>query len=149
VLEYGIDHPGEMDFLVSIVRPHICILGEITPNHIQQFGTYEAYRAEKLKIVPASRYVVAHESLRPYISQDAIFYGQGALSDIDASHIQVYPTYTTCQVHIHDDTYTDITVPLSGAHQVTNILPLFAIAHIQHIPVGTVEGILPKLTVVP
>jgi UDP-N-acetylmuramoyl-tripeptide--D-alanyl-D-alanine ligase len=54
VLEYGIDHPGEMDFLLSIAEPDIVVISPIEPNHIEQFGSYESYRAEKLKILRTS-----------------------------------------------------------------------------------------------
>lgn len=37
VLEYGIDRPGEMEFLLSIVHPDIGIISPIAPNHIEQF----------------------------------------------------------------------------------------------------------------
>jgi UDP-N-acetylmuramyl pentapeptide synthase len=37
VLEYGIDHPGEMDFLLSIAEPDIVVISPIEPNHIEQF----------------------------------------------------------------------------------------------------------------
>ncbi len=51
VLEYGIDHPGEMDFMLSIAIPDVAIITEIAPNHIEQFGNFDLYKKEKLKIV--------------------------------------------------------------------------------------------------
>lgn len=37
ILEYGIDHPGEMEFLLSIVHPDIGIISGVAPNHLEQF----------------------------------------------------------------------------------------------------------------
>ena len=51
VLEYGIDHPGEMDFMLSIAIPDVAIITEIAPNHIEQFGNFDLYKKEKLKII--------------------------------------------------------------------------------------------------
>jgi len=39
-----------MDFLMDIAIPDIAILTEVAPNHIEQFGTFDLYKKEKLKI---------------------------------------------------------------------------------------------------
>lgn len=44
ILEYGIDHPGEMDFLLSIAIPDIAIISSVSPNHLEQFVTFASYR---------------------------------------------------------------------------------------------------------
>ena len=67
VLEYGIDHPGEMDFLLSIVKPDIAILSVVAPNHLEQFGSFELYRKEKLLLIENAKQAIVHESLRPYV----------------------------------------------------------------------------------
>lgn len=69
VLEYGIDTIGEMDFLTSIATPDIAIISKIVPNHIEQFGTEEAYRREKLKITVAKK-IFAHKSLEKFFSDE-------------------------------------------------------------------------------
>lgn len=86
VLEYGIDHPGEMTFLTDIVAPDIAILSVVAPNHLEQFGTLEKYRNEKLLLTKNTSRLIIHESLRSYVEKDALFYGSGGMSDIDASH---------------------------------------------------------------
>jgi len=58
VLEYGIDHPGEMDFLISIAEPDVAILLNISKNHLENFPSFEAYAQEKGKIITASRAIV-------------------------------------------------------------------------------------------
>ena len=55
VLEYGVDRPGDMDYLVSIARPDIAVvtaIGEV-PAHIEFFADAEAVANEKAKIVAA------------------------------------------------------------------------------------------------
>ncbi len=47
VLEYGIDHPGEMEFLLSIVKPHVSIHTQIDAVHSLQFGSPEGIAAEE------------------------------------------------------------------------------------------------------
>ena len=77
VLEYGIDTPNEMDFLLSIAVPNVSILTPVLPNHIEQFGDEEAYRNEKLKILAAEKNFI-HASLCPFVkpSEKNIFYGK-------------------------------------------------------------------------
>lgn len=75
VLEYGIDHPGEMDYLLSIVIPDIAIISPVAPNHLEQFGSLERYRNEKLLLAKRGLKSILHESLRAYVDVDAVFYG--------------------------------------------------------------------------
>jgi len=78
-----------MDFLCSISYPDIAILTEVAPNHIEQFGTLERYRNEKLKILKNACHAIVHESLRAWVDRDAVYYGKGAVDHIDMSHVEV------------------------------------------------------------
>jgi UDP-N-acetylmuramoyl-tripeptide--D-alanyl-D-alanine ligase len=128
VLEYGIDHPGEMDFLLSIVEPDIAIITEIMPNHIEQFKTLEAYRWEKLKLGNQAKILIAHESLRQYIEKEALYYWRWAMSEIDASHTRIDDQWTHAIVHAYQKDYP-ILVPVFWAFQIDNLLPLYGVAH--------------------
>lgn len=129
ILEYWIDHPGEMDFLLSIVVPKIAILTEVAPNHLEQFITLENYRNEKLKLAKAAPTSIVHWSQKQYLDVEAVFYGIGAMSDIDVSHVHIDENGTHAQVHINKTTY-HIDLPIFWAFQVENILPLYSIASI-------------------
>lgn len=50
ILEYGIDTPGEMSFLLSIAKPHISILTKIDAVHSLQFGNPEEIAKEETKL---------------------------------------------------------------------------------------------------
>lgn len=128
VLEYGIDHAGEMDFLLSIAVPNIAIIAPIVENHIEQFGTLEAYRAEKLKILRAE-HIVVHESLIPFVSGDHIqFYGLTHPNNVITAHnIRLEITGTHATVLFAGETY-EVMIPALGAYQIENILPFFLIA---------------------
>jgi UDP-N-acetylmuramoyl-tripeptide--D-alanyl-D-alanine ligase len=56
VLEYGIDTPGEMQFMLNIARPDIGFLTNISPGHLEQFGTLEAYGKEKFLLLQSAQY---------------------------------------------------------------------------------------------
>ena len=51
VLEYGIDHPGDMDYLLSIARPHIGIFTGIDKVHAAYFEDMDQLLEEKMKLL--------------------------------------------------------------------------------------------------
>lgn len=48
VLEYGIDHPGEMASLLAIAKPDVGIVLNVSKNHVANFKNFQEYAAEKL-----------------------------------------------------------------------------------------------------
>lgn len=55
VLEYGIDHIWEMDFLLSIVKPDVWIVTKIDKVHSSQFESKEIIASEKYKLLKNSK----------------------------------------------------------------------------------------------
>ena len=55
VLEYGIDRPKEMEFLVSINRPHIWVFTAIDAVHSEQFWNPTEIAREEVKMVKNTR----------------------------------------------------------------------------------------------
>ena len=55
VLEIGTNHPGEIEPLARLVRPDIAVLLNVHPAHIENFGTLEAIRREKVSIAKGLR----------------------------------------------------------------------------------------------
>ena len=51
VLEYWIDHPWEMEFLLNIVQPQIWVFTAIDSVHSMQFGSPENIAKEEKKMV--------------------------------------------------------------------------------------------------
>ncbi len=51
VLEYGIDRPKEMEFLISIAKPDIGIFTAIDAVHSEQFGDPAAIAREEVKMI--------------------------------------------------------------------------------------------------
>lgn len=129
ILEYGIDHPGEMDFLTSIAVPDIAIITEIAPNHLEQFWSFHLYRAEKMKIAKEVKHLIVHDSHRNIIEWDALFYGSGWMSDIDISDVVLDGNWTSWVVHFHEKKYS-VAIKSFGSFHLINILPLYAIAEI-------------------
>ncbi len=53
VLEYGVEHPGDMDHYLNIAKPKVAVVTHISPTHIKYFGSIEGVFDEKSKIVTA------------------------------------------------------------------------------------------------
>lgn len=63
VLEYGVDRPGDMKFLLKMARPNVAVLTAIgeTPAHVEFFANPGEVAKEKAKLieaVPSTGYVV-------------------------------------------------------------------------------------------
>ncbi|MDD2870951.1 MAG: Mur ligase family protein [Candidatus Gracilibacteria bacterium] len=56
ILEYGIDRPRDMDFLLSVVKPDISIFTKLGSIHVQNFGTKEKIGNEKIKLIFNTKY---------------------------------------------------------------------------------------------
>ena len=50
VFEVGMNHPGEIRNLVSLVRPHLALITTIAPAHLEFFGSCEAIADAKSEI---------------------------------------------------------------------------------------------------
>lgn len=53
VLEFGVEHPGDMDHYLAIVKPKIAVVTAIAPTHTKYFGSTEGVYREKAKLVEA------------------------------------------------------------------------------------------------
>ena len=76
VLEYGIDHPGDMDYLLSIARPSIAVMTALSPVHVEFFKSIEELGEEKAKAIAA----VPSNGLVVLNADDARVVGFGAHS---------------------------------------------------------------------
>lgn len=51
ILEYGVEHPGEMNHYLNLVRPNIAIVTKIAPTHTKYFKDIKGVETEKSKIL--------------------------------------------------------------------------------------------------
>lgn len=55
ILEYGIDHPGDMDDMVAFIRPDVSLLTAVTPEHMEFMKTLDGVADEETKVLAAAR----------------------------------------------------------------------------------------------
>lgn len=160
VLEYGIDRPNEMDFLMSIVWPNIAIIGPIVPSHIENFWDFEGYFSEKMKIAMNTEHVMLHQSIidnelfekyRKQFTptQDIVLYWKDwKVSDIVIRDIRENVDHMSAVVTYKQQDFP-IRLNVFWGYQWENILPIFHIADILWIPLQSVPDTLLNVQVAP
>lgn len=53
VLEYGVDKPGDMQYLTRIAKPLVAVVTAVAPTHLEQLGSVEEVAREKRGLVQA------------------------------------------------------------------------------------------------
>lgn len=134
VLEYGIDHPGEMDFCIDIAAPDIAIILNISKNHVVSFPVFRDYIEEKLKLAKAAKRIIYNmddkfipAGIERLSGKEIISYGiKNKDGDIFAKDIRAQLEDLSFSLVKEDESY-EMHYPLIGEFQVYNILPVFAL----------------------
>ncbi len=132
ILEYGIDHKGEMDFLLKIVKPDIAILLNISQNHVMQFPKFDDYIKEKLKLAQYSKQIIYNaddEILDNALSKKEnviLYWVKNKNATVKAFKIQPNLDHLDFNLEYKSISY-DLRYNLIGEYQVYNILPTFSL----------------------
>lgn len=149
VLEYGVDHIGEMDIQINIVEPDILLFTRLSPSHVERFGTVELYYAEKEKILRRKHkktYAIGNaDDAHQADFSCQTWYGTDAdTSDFVMSDILEHPDGIEFDAMLADEKY-HIVSPILGDHhagvlagaflaaQQVGISPLEIISYMRHI----------------
>ncbi|HUV71628.1 MAG TPA: UDP-N-acetylmuramoyl-tripeptide--D-alanyl-D-alanine ligase [Clostridia bacterium] len=143
VLEYGVDHLGEMDFHLSLVKPKIAVLTGITPVHAEKglLGSLENIVAEKSKLIEA----IPEDGLAVFNYDDRevrkigqgfkgkkLFYGMSEKADIWAENIKI--TLKGTEFSLHDQKQKlKVKTRLLGYPAISTFMAAYAVA--QHLGV--------------
>ncbi len=138
VLEMGMNHPGELAHLTTLVRPHVAIVTAIAPAHTEFFPDEAAIADAKGEIFrglePGGVAIIPFDSPHrdrliaaawPYAARIVTF---GSAPDADVRPIETMPvkgggTFVTARIGERELSFT---VAQPGAHWVSNALALLA-----------------------
>ncbi len=96
ILEMGIDRPGDMSYLMSIVKPNIGIITAVSYAHLEYFGSVHNIRKEKQvlaeNILPGGAAILNFDSrlvrdMVPELRSKIISYGMEGALDLKAQDI--------------------------------------------------------------
>lgn len=150
ILEYWIDHIGEMEFLTNIVKPDIAILLNISPNHVTQFPDFKDYINEKVLLWKVSKKVIYNsddDNLFKYfkkIPNSYSFSAKNESSNLFAKNIESSITWLNFSI-CDTANCIDVEYSILGDHQVYNILPVFLLWEILNISLDKVKEILKEV----
>ena len=146
VLEMGMDHAGEIDYLSELVRPDVAVITNIGDAHIENLGSREGIFAAKCEVFnhlkEGGLAVLSGDdemlsTLRGKLSHKAVFVGSGegldyTAYDIDtdgASHMDCKVKTPATQFHAD--------IPALGGHMIYPTLMAAAVA--EHFGMGADE----------
>lgn len=144
VLEYGVEHPGDMDHYLSLVTPKIVVVTAIAPTHIKYFKNVDGVFAEKSKLVKSlpkeGRAVLnADDSnvvkMANLTSARIFWFGQKAKDSVKISHFSQSLKGSKFRIHKNGD-HATVSWKIVGKHQ---LLAAYAAA-----TVGLICGLTTK-----
>lgn len=155
VLEYGIDKPGDMETLVSILKPDISIITRIVGEHLDegQFNSVADIWQEKRKILTAltecdtaitnSNDPLQTKFLSHFSGPIMLSYGENKNDTVYASSISDSLDGLTITLHPKQQEEYTVTLPhVIGVHHASLALIAATIAHHAHISADQVISAL-------
>lgn len=128
ILEYGIEHPGEMDYYTNLVQPKYVVVTTITPEHTKYFKDINGVFEEESKIVSTlakSGYLLLNQSdpysekLAKIAQSTVVYYGAHAKNGVKISHFTQSLHGSKYRIHYKGEVAT-VASKVVGKHQLTS-----------------------------
>jgi UDP-N-acetylmuramoyl-tripeptide--D-alanyl-D-alanine ligase len=140
VFEIGMNHAGEIEPLVKMVRPHVAVITTVEPVHLEFFGSVEAIADAKAEIFagvePGGAAVLNLDNPQFARLRDAaqnagikriVTFGEHAAADARLLDVSLHAVSSAVHAHVigHDVTYK---IGMPGKHMAMNSLAVLAAA---------------------
>lgn len=139
ILEMGVNHFGEMRRLSSVASPDICVITNIGVAHLEFFKTREGIFQEKSQMIQDMKNggaIILNGDDNILCETGAIkgvqpqFFGVGEDNEFRADHVTSLGLKgSSCTIHLPSGESFDCTIPLPGAHMVSNALAGAAVGY--------------------
>lgn len=136
VIEMGMNHFGEIDYLTNIAKPNIAVITNIGWSHVENLGSREGILKAKLEILNSMQddmplVINADDemlfSLKSQLNRNIITYGiDNENADIKAVDIKSGDSKTEFSI-VYGVEKCDVTLNTAGSHNVLNALCAFAV----------------------
>lgn len=146
VLELGANHRGEIDYLVNIARPHVALINNAGPSHLQGFGSLDGVASAKGEIYAglADDGIAIVNADDPYAPQWRACAGGRKIISFGFSPAAEVHGVINNDGHLHIDYHQDsvvVDLPLPGLHNAMNALAATAAsiaagASLNHVAIG-------------
>ena len=137
VIEIGMDHPGDLDFLSKLVKPDIALLTMIGEAHIEFFKTRERIADGKMEIINGLKEnghlvfngdePLLNERVAQHSALNNDSFGLNNTNDLFASEIDMTPLKAS---FITNQSPQRFTIPLTGKYNIANALAAITVGHL-------------------
>lgn len=165
ILEYGIDHPGDMRYLCDIAEPNISVLTRISPVHAEFFASVPALAEEKavlLERTAANGLIILNADdplvlgLKGHAATQVLTFGFSSAADVQGSEYNLITRedfsfepgekFCTARAHVKTQDHDELDIELQNILGKANMSAvLAAIAVAKHLGL-THEQILSKIS---
>ena len=130
VLEYGVEHPGDMDYYLWQVKPKFAIVTNIAPTHTKYFKSERGVFQEKVKLVKSlpqtgTAILNADDPMVVKMKADTkagiFWFGRGSKSAIKISQFAQNLNGSTFRLHYQAETAI-VSWNIVGKHQILSAL---------------------------
>ncbi len=128
IIEYGIEHPGEMDYYTNLITPKYAIVTTICEEHLKYFESLEGVFEEESKIIinlPKNGYAILNADdaishrLASLTKATVVWYGARAKRGVKISHYKQSLHGSKYRIHYGGDT-ASVHTKIVGRHQLTS-----------------------------
>ena len=136
IVEMGMWMPGEIRLLADLARPHIGVVTNIGPSHLERMGSMEAIiraKAELLEALPPDGVAVLNAddasvaAMASCTQARVLRYGMSPAADVWADAVESHGlSGVSFRAHAGGESVA-LRLPLPGAHNVSNALAAIAV----------------------
>jgi|YelNatPaOPRAMG01_1025707.scaffolds.fasta_scaffold00657_13 UDP-N-acetylmuramoyl-tripeptide--D-alanyl-D-alanine ligase len=147
VLEMGLQKPGDIRVLSQLTRPHIGIITEVGPAHLEYLGSVKNVAREKLCLVeslPKGGIVILNKD-NPFLSQaklpekvKAYYFSLEQKADFSGRILEEKDEHTLLEVSTESSSLV-LALPFRGRAFLYDFLAAFAVAFLLGVPLSDIK----------
>ena len=128
ILEYGVEHPHDMDHYLALVKPKIAVVTAIAPTHTKYFGDINGVFNEKVKLIksfPKSGMAILNADdplvvkMAKATTAQVKWYGKKAKNMVKISHFSQNLKGSKFRLH-YNGQKASVVIKVIGKHQLTS-----------------------------
>lgn len=158
IVEMGMNSPGEIALLASIAAPHVGVVTNVGPVHLERLIAIDRVAEEKGRLIealPGDGVAVLNaddgrvRAMAARTKARAILFGHSDDAAVKAERVESRGLDGTRFLLTYADERVPVTLKLPGRHQVMNALAAAAVALTLDLPVSAVQEGLLRLRATP